>query len=287
MRAQKNKRGKRGVIEEETSPRASKKLNMASESAENLEGDINVVIQSLADSEEEPSLLDIKSLLLAINRSINCSLSSLLSDNKALRREPEELKDCINFNNCELKELKESLQKTNNENKALKASLDSTNEQLKATKEKLRNQTEDIVQLWDNFNNSIEIQGIPEDAYSSMEDVVIKVAEAFNITVEPEDIEICHKLRRGKGIIAKFVSQKTKSSLYKKRTQLKNVKIKDFFPGYPSTTQRGIFINENLTTNRRRLLEEANRRRRDGTLLSVWTMDGKMFVKNFPRWQTY
>ena len=205
MRAQKNKRGERGSIEEETLPQASKILNMASESAGKVEGDINVVIQSLADSEEEPSLLEIKSLLLAINQSINCSVSSLLSDNKALRRELEELKDCINFNNRKLKELKESLQKTNNENKALQASLDSTNEQLKATKEKLRNQTEDIVQLWDNFDNleqytlsrknSIEIQGIPEDAYSSTEDVVIKVAEALNITVEPEDIEICHKLR--------------------------------------------------------------------------------------------
>ena len=98
MRAQKNKRGERGSIEEETLPRALKKVNMASE--------------SLADSEEEPSLLEIKSLLLAINRSINCSVSSLLSDNKALRRELEELKDCMNFNNRELKELKESLQKT-------------------------------------------------------------------------------------------------------------------------------------------------------------------------------
>ena len=209
MRAQKNKRGERGSIEEETSPRSSKKSNMASESAGNLEGDINVAIQSMADSEEEPSLSEIKSLLLAINRSINCSVSSLLSDNKALY---------INFNNRELKELKESLHKTNNVNKALKASLDSTNEQLKATKEKLRNQTEDFVQLWDNFDNreqytrknSIEIKGIPEDAYSSTEDVVIKVAEALNITVEPEDIEICHKLKRGKRIIAKFVSHKTK-----------------------------------------------------------------------------
>ena len=152
MRAQKNKRGERGSTEEETMPRDSKKLNMASESAGNLEGDINVAIQSLADSEEGPSQLEIKSLLLAINRSINCSVSSLLSDNKALTRELEELKpDCINFNNRELKELKESLQKTNNENKALKTSLDSTNEQLKGRKEKLRNQTEDIVQLWDNF----------------------------------------------------------------------------------------------------------------------------------------
>ena len=97
-------------IRKETSPRTSKKLKMASESAGNLEGDINVAIQSLAESEEEPSLLEIKSLLLAINRSINCSVLSLQQrDNNALRRELEELEDCIRFNNCELKELKESL----------------------------------------------------------------------------------------------------------------------------------------------------------------------------------
>lgn len=78
----------------------------------------------------------------------------------------------------------------NNENKALTKSLDSLNEQIKPNKEKPCEQVEDLVQLWDNLDNleqytcknSIEIQGIPEDAYSSTEDVVIKVAEALKIT---------------------------------------------------------------------------------------------------------
>jgi len=35
--------------------------------------------------------------------------------------------------------------------------------------------------------NVIEIQGIPKYAYPSTEDVVIKVVEALNITVEPEE----------------------------------------------------------------------------------------------------
>ena len=47
--------------------------------------------------------------------------------------------------------------------------------------------------MWDDLDNleqytrknSLEIQGLPEDAYSSTEMVVIKVAEALNITVEP------------------------------------------------------------------------------------------------------
>ena len=33
---------------------------------------------------------------------------------------------------------------------------------------------------------------------------------------------------------------------------------------------------------RRGLVNEANRRRREGTLFSVWTMEGKIFVKTFP-----
>ena len=126
-------------------------------------------------------------------------MSSILSENKALRKENEELKVSINFNNSEVKDLKESLNSTKNENKALKKSLDSSNEQTKSK------QAEEMAQLWDNLDNlekytrknSIEIQRIPEDAYSSTEDVVIKVAEALNITVEPEDIDISHKLRGG------------------------------------------------------------------------------------------
>ena len=36
--------------------------------------------------------------------------------------------------------------------------------------------------------NSLEIHGIPQDVYSDTEAAIIKVAEALNITIEPEDI---------------------------------------------------------------------------------------------------
>ena len=41
---------------------------------------------------------------------------------------------------------------------------------------------------------------------TNSEQVVIKLAEALNITVEPEDIEVSHKINKGKAIIAKFVN---------------------------------------------------------------------------------
>ena len=64
--------------------------------------------------------------------------------------------------------------------------------------------------------------------------MVIIVAEAHNITVEPEDIDISHKLRGEKCIVAKFVSHKKKVRMYKERSKLKTVKIKDLFPAIPA-----------------------------------------------------
>ena len=156
--------------------------------------------------------------------------------------------------------MKESLQKTKDEYKELKHMLASTRNELKTTKENLGKQKEESDRLWEHHDdleqytrkNSLEIHGIPEDAYPSTEAAVIKVAEALNITIEPEEIEISHKLNRGKSIIVKFCNHKVKSKLYKERTKLKDVKIKDLFPSYPSNAQerQRIFINENLTAYR-------------------------------------
>ena len=160
----------------------------------------------------------------------------------------------MKFNEDELKDVKASLKKSKDENEALKSSVDAWNIQLKTAKEKLQTQKEECDQLWENLDhleqysrkNSLEIYGVPQDAYTSTESVVIKVAEALYVTVEPEEIEISHKINRGKSILEKFCSHKTKSKIYKERTKLKHVKIKDIFPDYPSTARHRIFINENL-----------------------------------------
>ena len=70
--------------------------------------------------------------------------------------------------------------------------------------------------------SSLEILGVPEGAYTSTDEVVIRIGEAINVDIKPEDIEISHKLKRKttKLVIVKFVSQKVKSLLYKARTKL-------------------------------------------------------------------
>ena len=134
---------------------------------------------------------------------------------------------------------------------------------------------------------SLEIHGIPESAYTSTEDAVLKVAQALDVPITADDIDISHKLN-GKGeksILVKFTSHKAKTKLYKKRTSLKRAKDCGSLPrsvGCNTCGREKIFINKNLTSFRRDLVKKANEKRVDGLLLSVWTLDAKIFVKTSP-----
>ena len=154
---------------------------------------------------------------------IQISIASIFKENQALKKEIKDLKNNANFNEKGLKDLKESLQKAKDENKVLKNLFATTNNKMKVTIENLERQKEESDRLCEELDNleqytrknSLEIRGIPQDAYPKTEVAVIKVTEALNVTIEPEDIEISHKLKHGRGIIVKFCNHKTKSKLYR------------------------------------------------------------------------
>ena len=198
----------------------------------------------------------------------------------------------MTFNGEELKDLKASLKKTKDENEALKISLAALNTRLTATEKELQNQSTECEQLWENLDhleqysrkNSLEIHGVPQDANTSTEHVVIKVAEALNITVEPEEIEISHKINQGRSILVKFCSHKTKAKIYKERTKLRHVKIADLFPGYPSTARHRIFVNENLTAFRRSLISRSRKQeKKGGIILECLVLGRKGICQKHPR----
>ena len=93
------------------------------------------------------------------------------------------------------------------------------------------------------------------------------------------------KRKNSNPIIARFVSHKVKRALYKNRVRMKTVKFSELFPNASVPARvpsERIFINENLTTMRRRLVKKATDKKNDGLLLGVWTIDGKVFVKTWP-----
>ena len=145
-----------------------------------------------------------------------------------------ELKSSFKKHSMEISSLKTALEKEHNKNEELKRSLNSL-------KVKFDIQEREINELYGHqddleqytHKHLLEIHGIPENFYTSTDDVVIKLGEQLDVPIEKEEIYISHKLYNGKNhpksIIVKFINYKKKAQLYRKRTELKNVKISDLF----------------------------------------------------------
>ena len=247
-KGRKSKRKDRGSTDDETT--VSKRPNMAASDFE---------CEQLGELQDDHSTLsDIHDILKNLQKSM-----------RSISNEVAELK--LSFKNQET-ELR-------NAQDALKAVLVSNNQlrtELQETKKRVKEQEEDIEELYDSINtleqysrkNSIKIVGIPENVCEN-EEAVLKIAAALNVQVKAEDIDICHRVKRKKSspIIARFISHKVKRVLYKNRVQLKNVKMSQLFPSALAAARVAsdrIFINENLTVNRRKLVKLANDKKADG-----------------------
>ena len=208
---------------------------------------------------KEPSLTDLREMLVDIQITVN----NILLENKKISEDVKELKSTVNKQQTEIVDLKKQLTKSMTQLAAAEKELDEVKKRINA-------QQEEIAELYDlqdrleqyTWKNSLEFLGIPESAYNSTEEAILKVAEALEVPVSPDDIEISHKLntRGNKAIIAKFISHKAKTNLYRARTKLKQVKLADVFPqsSYAMRVQSTrIFINENLTSYRRRIMSTA------------------------------
>lgn len=132
--------------------------------------------------------------------------------------------------------------------------------------------------------NFFEIYGVLESVYSMIEEVVLKLVEVFEVLIIFEDVEIFYKLKwkGNKLIIVKFVNYKIKSNIYKLRIKLKNIKVFNLFFGVNvviCVVGDCIFLYENFIFYRKKIVNCVNEMRRDVVLLSVWILDGKVYVK--------
>jgi len=279
-KGKKNKRGARGSTEEEIS--ASKRPNMAADNAQS-EKEVEEVEE--VDTTKEPNLYDIQTLLISIQR----TTENTLKENNKLSNEVGELKSSLRRLENELLATKTVLSDVQNTNKELRIELDAAKRNISLQRDELNELYDDLDDL-ERYSrkNSFEIVGIPESIREN-EGAVLKIANALCtcVPVKLDDIDICHRVKRKKSspIIVRFVSHKVKSSLYKQRVRLRNVQFADIFLDATAADRvqaSKIFISENLTAFRRESVGKANARKEELSLLGVWTIDGKVFVKTFP-----
>ena len=279
-RGKKHKRGARGSTEQETA--TPKRSNMGISLGQDEDVSPETHQPTKEQEKPEPTLFELHEMLVDIQISVN----NILRENKEIRCEMEGLKVTVTRQTNEIATLKTHLQKNGQ-------SVPRGRKTTLCSERRVDKQQEEINELYDlqdkleqyTRKNSLEIHGVPDSAYTSTEEVVLKLAEALQVQINSVDIEISHKLNRkgNKPIIVKLVSHKTKTSLYKARVNLHNIKLPNLFPGTHSPESRDrISIYENLTFYRKKIVNEANTMRRDGELLKVWTMDGQIYVKTSP-----
>ena len=220
-RGKKHKRGARGSTEED--PKTFKRANMAaSEDMQDYQelATGEPAITEIESTATETSLEELKEMLV----DIQINIANIFQENKSIRNEMAERTTTVREQKLEVTYLKTSLTKITKQCSDAKY-------ELAAAKKRINEQQDKIYELYElqdrlepyTRKNSLEKDGVPESAYSTTEDVVLKLAEALEVPITPQGVEISHKLKRkgNKPIIVKFANHKIKSNIYKSRTKLK------------------------------------------------------------------
>lgn len=133
--------------------------------------------------------------------------------------------------------------------------------------------------------NSIRVSGVPEVASEDTDKVIIHIAETLDVPINRSDIDRSHRVgridnrgsgdgaaggrRRHRDIIVKFATYNAKQRLYSKRKDLRE-----------NEDMRHLYINEDLTRLRSKLLFDARCLVRAGKLKAAYASDGKIFVRD-------
>lgn len=119
--------------------------------------------------------------------------------------------------------------------------------------------------------NCLRISGVPQHDDESTDNIVLEIAKKINANTNLTDIDRTHRVGSNavKDIIVKFTSYRSRREFFSKRKTLKDS---------PDQRYRRVFINENLTASRNKLLYEARQLVKAKRLLSAYSMDGRIFV---------
>ncbi|MCG8049332.1 MAG: septum formation initiator family protein [Candidatus Thiodiazotropha endolucinida] len=128
--------------------------------------------------------------------------------------------------------------------------------------------------------NIVRISGVPETEGENTDEFVIKLADELSADMSPSDIDRSHRVGKPKtggpkprhrDIIVKFTSYNARQRLYLKRKNLRESMNRDM---------NRIFINEDLTKPRSKLLYDSRSLVRVKLLKNAYSTDGKIFVRD-------
>ena len=124
--------------------------------------------------------------------------------------------------------------------------------------------------------NNIRISGYDEAGHESIDDIVMKMASDIGSDLLLSEIDRSHRVGRPdpgrtkpREILIKFTSYRARQKLYKKRTVLKD------------KCYSGVFLNEDLTKLRSKVLFEAHKVVKADCAKGAWSSDGNILIKDY------
>ena len=120
----------------------------------------------------------------------------------------------------------------------------------------------------------IRISGIPETPNNMNTDAVVAdLCKDIGVFLDSKDIDRSHRVCREGGskprqIIVKFATYRIRQNVYKARSKLKSAGHAD------------VYINEDLTKKRNKLLYEARKLVKASRINSAWSSDGIILIKD-------
>ena len=152
---------------------------------------------------------------------IRITVNNILLENQKISKDVKESKSTVNKQQTEIVDLRKQLTKSTTK-------LTAADKGLNGVKKQINDQQEEIAELYDlqdhleqyTRKGFVEFIGIPESTYNSTEEAILKIAKALEVPVSSNYAEISHKLNTwgNKVIIAKYISHKAKTNLYRAKT---------------------------------------------------------------------
>ncbi|XP_068762574.1 uncharacterized protein [Montipora capricornis] len=127
----------------------------------------------------------------------------------------------------------------------------------------------------------LEINGVPISSYENPNQLVKEVGLLAGVEIDDRHIAAAHKLPDSKNVknrlIVKFIQRDKREELYKHRKNLVGKNI-SHLPSVEDGNGK-IFINESLTSYRKRLFGRIREYKRNNNLKYLWTNNGKIMLK--------
>lgn len=215
------------------------------------------------------------------------SLTSLHTMLQNVIQQNNEIIKSLEFTNGTVTELKTSVDEMKDSMATLTQrveALEDSNRTLNSENTTLKQRLEIMDQRTLTSGNAIEISGVPIAPNENVNQVVIDLSKALNVTITEENIVSSFRQHRRSGypneppkIIARLCQRHILEELLKQRRVRRNFSTRDL--GFRDNEARTIHVYEALTPHFRRIYGAANKLRHDGVIKYLWVRNGNVFIR--------